>query len=85
MSKNEKCFDDLFDGVRILKIGRLSKEKEQDLAIKALANLKKDGYKVRWHCVGEGNSKEEYESLIKDNKLEEDFILLDATPNQYRI
>lgn len=76
-------FDKEFDGVKIVTVGRLSKEKGQDLAIKALYNLKKDGYKVRWYCVGEGNSREEYESLIKDNKLEEDFILLGATPNPY--
>ena len=83
MSKEDINFYNEFDGVKIVTVGRLSKEKGQDLAIKALANLKKDGYKVRWYCVGEGNSREEYESLIKDNKLEEDFILLGATPNPY--
>lgn len=83
MAKEDINFDNEFDGVKIVTVGRLSKEKGQDLAIKALANLKKDGYKVRWYCVGEGNSREEYESLIKDNKLEEDFILLGATPNPY--
>ena len=83
MAKEDINFDNEFDGVKIVTVGRLSKEKGQDLAIKALANLKKGGYKVRWYCVGEGNSREEYESLIKDNKLEEDFILLGATPNPY--
>ena len=83
MAKEDINFDNEFDGVKIVTVGRLSKEKGQDLAIKALANLKKDGYKVRWYCVGEGNSREEYESLIKDNKLEEDFILLGLTPNPY--
>lgn len=83
MAKEYINFDNNFDGVKIVTVGRLSKEKGQDLAIKALAKLKKDGYKVRWYCVGEGNSREEYEGLIKDNKLEEDFILLGATPNPY--
>lgn len=83
MAKEDINFDNEFDGVKIVTVGRLSKEKGQDLAIKALANLKKGGYKVRWYCVGEGNSREEYESLIKDNELEEDFILLGATPNPY--
>lgn len=83
MAKEDINFDNEFNGIKIVTVGRLSKEKGQDLAIKALANLKKGGYKVRWYCVGEGNSREEYESLIKDNKLEEDFILLGATPNPY--
>ena len=83
MANEDINFDSEFDGVKVVTVGRLSKEKGQDLAIKALAKLKKDGYKVRWYCVGEGNSREEYESLIKENKLEEDFILLGATPNPY--
>ena len=83
MANEHIDFDKEFDGVKIVTVGRLSKEKGQDLAIKALAKLKKDGYKVRWYCVGEGNSREEYENLIKDNKLEEDFILLGTTPNPY--
>lgn len=38
---------------------------------------------MRWYCIGEGNSRKEYESTIKDNKLEKDFILLGSISNPY--
>lgn len=83
MAEENVEFDNEFDGIKIVTVGRLSKEKGQDLAIKALSKLKEDNYKVRWYCVGEGNSRSEYEELIRKNKLEKDFILLGATPNPY--
>lgn len=82
-SKEGKGFDDSFDGLRILTVGRLSAEKGQDLAIHVLARLVKDGYKVKWYCVGEGKSRREYEGLIKEYKLEDKFILLGSNPNPY--
>ena len=45
--------------------------------------MKQDGYKVKWYCVGDGNARKEYEELIKERKLEGDFILLGAIPNPY--
>lgn len=83
MANEEIEFDNEFNGVKIITVGRLSKEKGQDLAINALYKLKQDGYKVKWYCVGDGNARKEYEELIKKKKLERDFILLGATPNPY--
>lgn len=83
MSNKEVAFDDKFDGIKIVTVGRLSKEKGQDLAINALSKLINDGYKVRWYCVGEGNTRGEYEKLIKEKELEDNFILLGANPNPY--
>lgn len=78
-----KGFEDTFDGIRILTVGRLSKEKGQDLIIPVLAKLKEDGHHVRWYCIGEGKARKEYERLIKDHEVEKEFILLGATPNPY--
>lgn len=83
MANEEIDFDDKFNGIKIVTVGRLSKEKGQDLAINALSKLINDGYKVRWYCVGEGNTREEYEKLIKEQGLEDNFILLGANPNPY--
>ena len=83
MASEEIDFDDKFDGIKIVTVGRLSREKGQDLAINALLKLKQDGYKVRWYCVGEGNARDEYEKLIKEKNLEGNFILLGANPNPY--
>ncbi len=76
-------FQDNFDGIRILTVGRLSKEKGQELAISVLELLKRDGLKIRWYCIGEGKAREEYEKSIKERSLTEDFILLGANPNPY--
>ncbi|MEH7336934.1 glycosyltransferase, partial [Neobacillus drentensis] len=76
-------FNDDFNGFRILTVGRLSKEKGQDLTIKVLAKLKENGYNVRWYCIGEGNARQEYEQLIKKYKVENDYILLGANSNPY--
>ncbi|MEG0307063.1 MAG: glycosyltransferase [Clostridium sp.] len=76
-------YEDNFHGIRILTVGRLSKEKGQDLIIPALANLKAEGYKVRWYCIGEGNYRKECEELIKEYKVEKDFILLGSKKNPY--
>ncbi|MEG1312471.1 MAG: glycosyltransferase [Romboutsia sp.] len=83
MAKEEVHFDNNFKGIKIVTVGRLSKEKGQDLGIKTLKRLKTDGYDVKWYCVGDGNSKSEYKNLIKKYGLEEDFILLGSKTNPY--
>lgn len=83
MSESYVDFDDNYKGIKIITVGRLSKEKGQDLAIKALAKLKKDRYDVKWYCIGEGNSRREFEQLIKEYNLENNFLLLGSTSNPY--
>lgn len=83
LSNNGNSFNDNFDGLRILTVGRLSKEKGQDLAIRVMRRLKTEGHNVRWYCVGDGNAKSEYKMLINKYGLEKDFILLGSSPNPY--
>ncbi|AXI11222.1 glycosyltransferase [Oceanobacillus zhaokaii] len=82
-SKEGNGFNDGFKGIRILTVGRLTTEKGQDLAIRALSKLIDDGYDVKWYCLGEGSSRSEYEDLIKKFKLQDRFILLGSDPNPY--
>ncbi|WP_249869455.1 glycosyltransferase [Oceanobacillus saliphilus] len=83
MSKEEANFDEDYKGIKIVTVGRLSKEKGQDVAIKALSRLRRSGYEVRWYCIGEGNQREEYERLIVKYGLNDDFILMGARTNPY--
>ncbi|MBS4220176.1 glycosyltransferase [Bacillus sp. FJAT-49711] len=83
MSKIPMEFDDGFKGLKITTVGRLAKEKGQDLAIKVLSRLRSEGYNVRWYCIGEGNERKEYELLIQDYGLKSDFFLLGAKLNPY--
>lgn len=83
LADNGESFKDNFHGIRILTVGRLSKEKGQDLTIPVLARLKSEGYKVRWYCVGEGRARSEYETMINKLKIEKDYVLLGSRLNPY--
>ncbi len=85
MANDGKGFEteEEFNGLKILTVGRLSKEKGQDLTISVMAKLKSSGYNVRWYCIGDGSSRNEYEKLIKSYSIEDSYILLGANPNPY--
>ncbi|MGG1166135.1 MULTISPECIES: glycosyltransferase [Bacillus cereus group] len=83
MAKEKVEFDNGYKGMKIVTVGRLSKEKGQDLAIKVLSMLRKAGYEVRWYCIGEGENREYYETLIRKYDLKKDFVLLGSTQNPY--
>ncbi|MGG7620199.1 glycosyltransferase [Bacillus coreaensis] len=76
-------FDDEFDGFRIVTVGRLSKEKGQDLIPGVLARLIADGYNVRWYCVGEGKLRTYIEQRTAQMGLEEKLVLLGNQMNPY--
>lgn len=82
-AKKGKSFEDKFDGIRILTVGRLSKEKGQDITIPVLAKLRAEGYNVRWYCLGEGSLRSECEKLIREYNVENDYILLGSSQNPY--
>lgn len=83
MANKGESFYDNFNGIRILTVGRLSKEKGQDITIPVLSKLRKEGYNVRWYCIGEGNLRNECEKLIKKYNLENNYILLGSSSNPY--
>lgn len=83
MAQEKEEFDSEFKGTKIVTVGRLSKEKGQDIAIKVLANLIKNGYNVRWYCIGDGVDKKAYENLIEEYGLTSEFILLGSKENPY--
>lgn len=83
MGKGEKGFGDSFNGIRILTVGRLSKEKGQDLTINVLAKLKNEGYNIKWYCIGDGSEKDNYKQTIKNLNIENDYILLGSKLNPY--
>lgn len=83
MAKEKVEFDNGYKGMKIVTVGRLSNEKGQDLAIKVLSMLRKEGYEVRWYCIGEGENRAYYETLICKYDLKKDFVLLGSTQNPY--
>lgn len=76
-------FDDDFNGFRIVTVGRLSREKGQDLIPGVLARLLAAGYNVRWYCVGDGKLRTEIEQRTAEMGLEERLVLLGNRANPY--
>lgn len=83
MAEIGKYYDDNYDGIRILTIGRLAQQKGYDLALKACKKLKQQGVNFRWYALGKGPLKKEIEEFIKMNDLSEHFILLGVDANPY--
>ena len=83
---NEEVDDDIskVKGFKIVSTGRLCYQKAFDNAIIALKILNDKGYKdIKWYIVGYGGDEGKLMGLIKENKLEENFILLGKKINPY--
>ena len=68
---------------KLVTVGRLTHAKGIDNAVLALKTLKESGYDVVWYVVGYGGDEAKIRSLIKDNNLENSFILLGKQINPY--
>ncbi|MDM5222793.1 glycosyltransferase [Peribacillus sp. NJ11] len=78
-----KSYNDNFEGIRILTIGRLDQNKGYDIALAACKMLKESGINFRWYALGKGILKEEIEEQIRRSGLTKDFILLGVEANPY--
>ena len=69
---------------KLVSVARLSHAKGIDNAVKALRVLHDRGFtNIKWYVVGYGADKEMIKNLIKENKLEDSFILLGKKINPY--
>ena len=82
-SKLEAGFDDDFDGIRIVSLGRLVKLKRFDTAIEAAHILKERGHRIRWYVFGEGEERSNLEASINKNGLENEFFLYGTVRNPF--
>ena len=76
-------FSDGYRGSRLLTVGRLTYQKGYDMALEALALLKKRGLSVRWYVLGEGEERRALERKRAKLGLTEDFVLPGAVENPY--
>ena len=76
-------FTDDFKGIRILTVGRLSKEKGQEIIPDVAKKLKEAGCHFRWYLIGGGKTEEEIRGKIADYHLEENVILLGTIKNPF--
>ncbi|PEL07029.1 glycosyltransferase [Bacillus sp. AFS017336] len=83
MALNGDSYQDGYDGIKILTIGRLAHEKGYDLALEACKNLKDQGVNFRWYVLGKGPLQQEIEQYIEVHDLHSNFILLGVKSNPY--
>ena len=82
-SKEPGGFDDDFDGIRLLTVGRLMAQKAFEESIKACHILKQKGENIKWYVLGEGDQRKKLEALIDELNLKKDFILYGSVENPY--
>ncbi|WP_338449836.1 glycosyltransferase [Niallia oryzisoli] len=69
---------------KLLTVARLSHAKGIDKAVKALRLLKDKGYTdISWYVVGYGGEEVKIKELIRQNNLDDNFILLGKKTNPY--
>lgn len=67
----------------ILTVGRLTKEKGTELAVKACKKLIDEGFDVKWYWVGDGNQANYIRNIINELGIEGSFYLLGNKNNPY--
>ena len=78
-----KAFEDNFDGIRILTVGRLTKQKGTDIIPKIIYTILENRFNIRWYVVGDGEERETIINEIKVLGLEERLILVGTKNNPY--
>lgn len=82
-AKETGGFSDAYSGIRILTVGRLTKQKAYPVAIEAMHLLKQRGMRAHWYVLGEGPEREALMQQIAKDGLQEEFFLLGACSNPY--
>ena len=83
-NKEVKDFNTKKNEFNLLSVARFSPAKGIDNAVKALKVLHNRGLtNIKWNVVGYGGEEENIRKLIKENNLEDSFILLGKKTNPY--
>lgn len=83
MAEQGKGFSDDYSGLRVLSIARLSEQKGLDIALPAVAALKKKGIGFRWYIIGMGPEEEKLKTMAKALDVEDRVFFLGERPNPY--
>ena len=83
LSGKGKGFQDHYEGIRLLTVGRLTYQKAYDIAIEAMKIVKDAGYQARWYVLGEGNEREMLEKQVEELGLAEEFRMPGLVSNPF--
>ncbi len=72
-----------YNGINIVTVGRVSKEKGQSMTLDSLKLLLEAGYNINWHYIGAGNDLENCKKKSKELGIESHAIFYGALENPY--
>ena len=73
----------LFDGLRLLTVGRVSPQKNPPRALAAARELRRRGIRFQWYFVGGGECLESLRQLHAESGLGDAFVITGPTENPY--
>ncbi len=76
-------FADDFCGIRLLTVGRLTRQKGYEIALRAMELILQKRQDVRWYVIGDGPLKDELKKAKASSEAGEHFVLLGAKENPY--
>lgn len=77
-------FEDYYNGIRLLTVGRVDYQKGIDIAIESARMLKEKGYLFRWYVIGRGFTYyRECLALVEKYGLSDRFVFLDRKENPF--
>lgn len=85
LSEEKADFEDDFQGIRIVTVGRICEQKGYDLAVPAIAKLCEEGYDIKWYILGKGSAEEETALIgkIREYHMEDCVSVLGIRKNPY--
>lgn len=83
MAADGPTFTDSYKGKRLLTVGRLSKEKGQNVAVQALRLLRDKSIDAKWYFVGDGKLRAGCEALARQSGVSEYVVFLGTQVNPY--
>lgn len=75
--------DTVSAAVKIVSVGRLSKEKGFDRVPDVAKKLDAAGYDFRWHIIGDGDKRSEVETALRQRNLDDKVLLLGHRSNPF--
>lgn len=82
LSKEDQGFKDSFNGIRILTVARLTKQKGCDILPRIVSKLAAKN-NIRWYIIGDGEEREHISKEIEKYKVQDKLILLGLKTNPY--
>lgn len=83
LAEQGKGFSDGYTGLRVLSVARLSHQKGLDIALPAVASLKRKGLGFRWYIIGVGPEEESLKAMAHELDLDGSVFFLGERPNPY--